>query len=153
MIARSQSVPEPQTESAISERERYEEIRRVTLVGSVLDLTLGIAKIAGGWLAGSQALIADGVHSLSDLVTDIGVIVAAKHNGRSLDTRVRVDIFILPFYGGEVTLVPGEASPRPPNPVRCSFRHPPAGLSELSCRPRGIDHLPAARASLLKCFA
>lgn len=59
--------------------ERYAVIRRVTLVGSALDLVLGVGKILGGWLAHSEALIADGVHSLSDLVTDIGVLVAAKH--------------------------------------------------------------------------
>ena len=59
--------------------ERYAEVRRVTLVGSALDLSLGIVKIIGGWLGHSQALIADGVHSLSDLATDVLVLYAAKH--------------------------------------------------------------------------
>ena len=58
--------------------ERYAVIRRVTLVGAVVDATLALAKIAGGFAAQSQSLIADGVHSLSDLVTDILVLVAAK---------------------------------------------------------------------------
>ena len=53
-------------------------VRRVTLIGAVVDLLLGIAKIAGGWIGNSQALIADGVHSLSDLGTDVLVLVAAK---------------------------------------------------------------------------
>ena len=59
--------------------ERYRHVRRVTLIGSVVDLSLGVGKIAGGWLSHSQALIADGVHSLSDLVTDVLVLYAAKH--------------------------------------------------------------------------
>lgn len=58
---------------------RYLQVRRVTLVGSALDLALGIIKIIGGWLGHSQALIADGVHSLSDLATDVLILYAAKH--------------------------------------------------------------------------
>ena len=58
--------------------ERYAIIRRVTLVGAAVDLVLGLAKIAGGFLAQSQSLIADGVHSLSDLVTDLIVLFAAR---------------------------------------------------------------------------
>lgn len=64
---------------ALSLGERYRHIRRVTLVGSAVDLMLGVSKIAGGWLSHSQALIADGVHSLSDLATDVLVLYAAKH--------------------------------------------------------------------------
>ncbi|MCW8827831.1 MAG: cation transporter, partial [Gammaproteobacteria bacterium] len=52
---------------------RYKEIRRVTLIGSAIDLTLGVLKLIFGYLANSQALIADGVHSLSDLATDFMV--------------------------------------------------------------------------------
>ncbi|MDX2316224.1 MAG: cation diffusion facilitator family transporter [Gammaproteobacteria bacterium] len=63
----------------LSLKERYRQVRRVTLVGSAVDLTLGVIKIAGGWLSHSQALIADGVHSLSDLATDVLVLYAAKH--------------------------------------------------------------------------
>lgn len=64
---------------------RYKEIRNVTLVGSAVDLLLGVAKIIGGYMATSQALLADGVHSLSDLGTDIIVLYAAKHSHREAD--------------------------------------------------------------------
>jgi len=64
---------------------RYKETIRVTLVGSIVDLALGIAKIIGGYFAQSQALIADGIHSLSDLVTDGAVLYAAKHSHREAD--------------------------------------------------------------------
>ncbi|TPE47597.1 cation transporter [Maribrevibacterium harenarium] len=53
--------------------------QRVTLVGAVWDFLLGMAKIAAGYLSQSQALIADGVHSLSDLVTDVFVYIAAAN--------------------------------------------------------------------------
>ena len=58
--------------------ERYAIIRRVTLVGAAVDLILAAGKIGGGFAAQSQSLVADGVHSLSDLVTDLLVLVAAK---------------------------------------------------------------------------
>ncbi|MGB5473607.1 MAG: cation diffusion facilitator family transporter [Gammaproteobacteria bacterium] len=64
---------------------RYSEIRKVTLIGSVVDLVLGVVKIAVGLFASSQALVADGVHSLSDLATDFLVIFAAKHAHREAD--------------------------------------------------------------------
>ena len=58
--------------------ERYAVIRRVTLVGAGVDLVLALAKIGGGFAAQSQSLVADGVHSLSDLLTDMLVLLAAK---------------------------------------------------------------------------
>jgi cation diffusion facilitator family transporter len=68
-----------------SNSQRYREMRRVTVVGSVIDGVLGIAKIVVGYLANSQALIADGVHSLSDLITDGMVLLAARHGARDAD--------------------------------------------------------------------
>ena len=58
--------------------ERYTVIRRVTLVGAGVDLILAVAKVGGGLAAQSQSLVADGVHSISDLVTDLLVLLAAK---------------------------------------------------------------------------
>ena len=58
--------------------ERYAIIRRVTLVGAGVDLVLALGKVGGGLAAQSQSLVADGVHSLSDLVTDMLVLLAAK---------------------------------------------------------------------------
>lgn len=68
---------EATADTALSER--YRQIRRVTLVGAGVDLALGLVKIVGGWFSHSQALVADGVHSLSDLATDVLVLYAAKH--------------------------------------------------------------------------
>ncbi|HEY5701766.1 MAG TPA: cation diffusion facilitator family transporter, partial [Gammaproteobacteria bacterium] len=51
----------------------------MTLIGAALDLSLGLVKITGGLIGHSQALVADGIHSLSDLATDILVLVAARH--------------------------------------------------------------------------
>ena len=64
---------------------RYREVRKVTLIGSVVDLLLGIIKVVIGYLAHSQALVADGIHSFSDLFTDFLVLFAAKHAHREAD--------------------------------------------------------------------
>ena len=63
----------------------YSEIRRLTLIGGVLDLFLGFVKVLVGYIGNSQALIADGIHSLSDLITDILVLVATKHSAQAAD--------------------------------------------------------------------
>ena len=56
--------------------DRYRQVREVTLVGSFADFVLGVGKIVIGLGAHSQALVADGIHSLSDLGTDFLVILA-----------------------------------------------------------------------------
>ncbi|NAW65549.1 cation diffusion facilitator family transporter [Photobacterium halotolerans] len=54
-------------------------IRTVTLVGAVLNVFLAVLKIGIGKVAGSQALVADGVHSLSDLMTDTAIMVGSRY--------------------------------------------------------------------------
>ncbi len=69
----------------LNEKERYGEMRAVTVVGAIVNLLLSVAKILAGYIGQSQALIADGVHSLSDLVSDALVLVAAKHGSQDAD--------------------------------------------------------------------
>ena len=54
-------------------------VRRVTLCGMSVNVALSALKAAVGWLAGSQALTADAVHSVSDLVTDFAVLLGVKY--------------------------------------------------------------------------
>lgn len=57
---------------------RYQVTRKVTVVGALVNLLLAICKILFGWIAHSQALIADGLHSFSDLLSDFMVYFAAR---------------------------------------------------------------------------
>ncbi len=57
----------------------------VTWVGLVANILLGVGKITAGLVATSQALVADGVHSLSDLFTDVVVLVGLKLGRREED--------------------------------------------------------------------
>tara|TARA_B110000858_G_scaffold197228_1_gene258215 strand:- start:16170 stop:17324 length:1155 start_codon:yes stop_codon:yes gene_type:complete len=54
------------------------EATNVTLVGMLLDVVLGIIKIVAGGITGSFALIADGIHSLTDAGTDVFVIIVTR---------------------------------------------------------------------------
>lgn len=58
---------------------RFRISRRSALVGALVNTILAISKILFGWLGQSQALVADGIHSLSDLLTDALVLFAARH--------------------------------------------------------------------------
>ncbi len=49
---------------------KRQQTMRVTLIGALLDFVLGVSKIVVGILANSFALISDGVHSFSDLISD-----------------------------------------------------------------------------------
>lgn len=69
----------------LSIKERKQETNRITYWGVGVNLFLAIIKTVGGILGQSQALLADGIHSLSDLASDAMVLVAAKHAGEEAD--------------------------------------------------------------------
>ena len=64
---------------------REQNIRSITLKGSVLNIFLMALKIAFGLFIRSSALIADGIHSLSDLATDFVVIISSRLSNRPAD--------------------------------------------------------------------
>jgi len=59
--------------------------RRVTVVCAAGNLFLSVVKVALGLVGHSQALIADGIHSLSDLASDAMVLVAVKFGSQAAD--------------------------------------------------------------------
>lgn len=64
---------------------RQKEIYRVTLVGTAVNAVLVVLKFVAGIFGRSSALVADAVHSLSDFVTDIIVIIMVRISGKPLD--------------------------------------------------------------------
>jgi len=69
----------------ITIEQRRQETNRITLWGVAVNLFLVIIKILGGIVGQSQALLADGIHSLSDLASDAMILIAAKHAGEDAD--------------------------------------------------------------------
>lgn len=66
-------------------RTREKQITRVTLIGSVVNLLLTAIKIIAGVVGKSGAMIADGIHSLSDLASDIVVLIFVPIAGKAKD--------------------------------------------------------------------
>ena len=69
--------------SKISLRER--EIYKVTIWGSVVNFVLLVLKFLAGIIGHSSAMVADAVHSLSDFITDVVVIVFVRIAGKPQD--------------------------------------------------------------------
>ena len=66
--------------------DREKEIYKVTLVGSAGNVLLVIVKFIAGILGHSAAMVADAVHSLSDFLTDVVVLVFVGVSARPQDT-------------------------------------------------------------------
>lgn len=64
---------------------REKQIFRITIIGSIVNAVLLVLKFIAGILGHSSAMIADAVHSLSDFITDIIVLVFVKISGRPKD--------------------------------------------------------------------
>jgi len=65
--------------------ERSRASQKVTIIGAIIDFLLAIFKVIVGVLGNSGALIADGIHSFSDLLSDGVVLYAAKHSAEEAD--------------------------------------------------------------------
>ena len=65
--------------------DKHAAARRSTLVSVVVNIALTAAQIVAGILSHSQGLIADGIHSLSDLIADFVVLFANHHSQKAAD--------------------------------------------------------------------
>lgn len=64
---------------------RVKEAERVTLIGFFANLLLSAGKITAGIVGRSSAMLADGVHSLSDFITDVIVIIFIRLSAKQSD--------------------------------------------------------------------
>lgn len=71
--------------SELSDSCREKEIYKVTIVGSIVNFLLVVFKFLAGIMGHSAAMIADAVHSLSDFVTDIIVIIFVRISNKPRD--------------------------------------------------------------------
>ncbi len=65
--------------------QKYPKARRVTWIGLIINVGLISFKVLAGILGHSAALIADAVHSVSDLISDALVLVGLKISARPID--------------------------------------------------------------------
>jgi len=66
---------------------RVSDIRFAGWIGLIVNLILAAAKLVAGMLGHSQAVVADAVHSLSDTVTDVALILGVRYWSAPADER------------------------------------------------------------------
>ncbi len=90
--------------------EANRQIRFVTNLGIAANIVLAAVKVAVGLLAGSVALVADGIHSISDMVTDIAVLLGIHFGSKQPDEshpygHGRLETFAALFIGSALAIV------------------------------------------------
>ena len=70
---------------SLKARERQKEIYKVTLLGGIVNVVLLVFKFVAGILGHSAAMVADAIHSLSDFITDLIVLVFVYISGKPQD--------------------------------------------------------------------
>lgn len=68
-----------------SQDPREKEIYKVTLIGSAVNAVLIVLKFIAGFVGRSSAMVADAVHSLSDFISDVVVLVFVRLAGKPRD--------------------------------------------------------------------
>lgn len=63
----------------ILKKDDSKEVRQVTWIGLGGNVILSVGKFFAGVFGGSQALVADAIHSASDFVTDVAIIVGSRY--------------------------------------------------------------------------
>lgn len=84
-------------------------VRKVTWWGLVINVGLAVFKVTGGWLGHSHAVVADGIHSITDTITDLAVIMGSYFWSRPADDthpygHKRLETTISIFIGGMLFL-------------------------------------------------
>lgn len=69
----------------MDEKQRLRSVYKVTIAGSIINVLLLVLKFAAGILGHSAAMIADAIHSLTDFVTDVIVLVFVKLGNKPMD--------------------------------------------------------------------
>ncbi len=95
---------------SITAADRTREAQRATWVSVLVNLLLTVAQLIVGWFAHSQSLIAHGLHSFSDLLSDFLVIWASHQSAVPADRahpygHARVETAATLALGGSLTLI------------------------------------------------
>ncbi|KAF4513839.1 UNVERIFIED_CONTAM: hypothetical protein B566_EDAN016734 [Ephemera danica] len=75
----------PPAAGALSAADRSREAQRATWASVAVNLVMTAAQVVVGWVANSQSLVAHGLHSFSDLLSDFLVIYAARQSAHPAD--------------------------------------------------------------------
>lgn len=133
--------PSPPTAPAAARGPRA--VRRVTWIGAAVNVALSAAKLVAGVAGSSQAVVADAVHSLSDLATDVAVLVGVRYWSAPADPthphgHQRIETLVTALIGAALAAVA----------VGIGY-NALASLPERHAQPPGLVALAAALASIV----
>ncbi len=88
--------------------EVYRQTRRASFIALLINITLSGVKLIGGIIGHSQAVVADGIHSLSDTATDLAILIGVRfwsappdedhpHGHKRIETVVTATIGLILF--------------------------------------------------------
>ncbi|UQB42318.1 cation transporter [Thiomicrospira microaerophila] len=94
----------------VTAKQRAQQAKKVTFLAIWVDGAIGLVKVITGLLVNSAALIADGIHSLSDLLTNFFVLAANHYGNQGPDSdhpygHGRIETLATLFMGGVLILV------------------------------------------------
>ncbi|MBL7115583.1 MAG: cation transporter [Kiritimatiellae bacterium] len=109
-------------------------IRRVTYVGMLINAVLAFIKIAVGGLARSSAVVADGVHSLSDMFTDAAIIAGSRYWDKPADSghphgHRRIETAVTLFIGLTLATVAFNMAWRAVTSIHAGEHHTPGRVA------------------------
>ena len=98
--------------AASSPADRAAEAQRATWISVAVNLLMTIVQILVGWIGNSQSLIAHGLHSFSDLLSDFLVIYATRQSAHPADAEhpyghARVETAATLILGASLALIGG----------------------------------------------
>jgi cation diffusion facilitator family transporter len=97
-------------ESAALARGNPATVKRVTWIGFFVNIALSAFKLLAGIFGHSQAMVADGVHSISDCATDIAVLIGVRYWSKPPDAghphgHKRIETIITTLIGAALAAV------------------------------------------------
>ncbi len=69
----------PRSGKALELGKRIAGIKRVSLIGLYINICLAVLKIAAGIFGNSRAVVADGVHSITDCLSSVGILLGVRY--------------------------------------------------------------------------
>ncbi len=94
----------------MNDRESIRTVQRATVVGLMANICLAVGKVAAGIIGSSAAVVADGIHSFTDLMTDLVLLIGTRIWAQPPDERHphghrRIETLITAFIGFSLAAV------------------------------------------------
>lgn len=119
------------------------QVRRVTFAGMAVNIAIAVAKAAAGLAFSSRALVADAVHSASDLVTDLAVVLGVRYWVAPADEchpygHGKIEALVTVFISAALALVAWGLGADAVRALAACERRPPPGVAAFAVALAGI---------------